>query len=146
MGGILNLNCSDAYAANLLVFFFNKPNDSIVPNDLCKEDLEEQKILRKHLKESRTLNHQARIKGTKIEIDGKWYTSKELQEGELNSEKEGKEESSDGSVEESVENDEIEEQKKSRLEKEKCIPRRTKQKRKIRRESKPQAQEKEETY
>ncbi|KAG5893730.1 hypothetical protein JTB14_022338 [Gonioctena quinquepunctata] len=56
-----------------------------------------------------TLFHQARIEGTKIEIDGKWSTAKE--EGELNSEKEGKEKSSDGSGEESVENEEIEEQK-----------------------------------
>ncbi|KAG5860907.1 hypothetical protein JTB14_005133 [Gonioctena quinquepunctata] len=40
-------------------------------------------------------NHQARIKGTEIVIDGKWYTPKELQERELNTEIEGNEESSD---------------------------------------------------
>ncbi|KAG5880145.1 hypothetical protein JTB14_018148, partial [Gonioctena quinquepunctata] len=65
-----------------------------------------------------TLNHQARIKGTEIGIDGKWYTAKELQKVELNSEKGGKEESSDESGEESVKNEEIEE-KKSRLKEDK---------------------------
>ncbi|KAG5888826.1 hypothetical protein JTB14_000099 [Gonioctena quinquepunctata] len=98
---------------NIVVSGFNLENENL-PNETITRlnNLLDLNITINDI--DKTFNHQARIKGTEIEIDGKWYTAKELQEGELNSEKEGKEESSDGSGEESVENEEIEEQNKSR--------------------------------
>lgn len=51
-----------------------------ISHDLCQEDRQNQKILRKHLKIARDQNKQARIKGQKIEIDNVLYSAKELEE------------------------------------------------------------------
>lgn len=50
-----------------------------VSNDLCEEDRRDQKILRRHLKEAKENNVPAKIKSNRIEINGKWYTAKDLE-------------------------------------------------------------------
>lgn len=50
-----------------------------VANDLCKEDREEQKILRRHLSEAKRRNEDARIIGHKLEINKIAYTVSELE-------------------------------------------------------------------
>lgn len=52
-----------------------------ISDDLCKEDRETQKTLRKHLIIARGQNQQARLKGNRLEIEGKLYTVSDL-EGE----------------------------------------------------------------
>lgn len=49
-----------------------------ISNDLCYEDRKEQKILRQHLKLAREQNKEAKIKGNKLEIGGKLYTTADL--------------------------------------------------------------------
>lgn len=51
-----------------------------VANDLCEEDRQEQKVLRKHLKVARSDNKQARIVGNKLEVEGRLYTAAELED------------------------------------------------------------------
>lgn len=53
-----------------------------IANDLCLEDRRDQKILRKTLRLCREKSIPARIKGNKIEIDGKWYSPQELEEAD----------------------------------------------------------------
>lgn len=52
-----------------------------ISNDLCKVDREIQNTLRKHLNIARGQNQQARLKGNRLEIEGKLYTVSDL-EGE----------------------------------------------------------------
>lgn len=50
-----------------------------IANDLCREDRENQKILRKHLKLAKEKNQNARIVGHRLEIDGKFYEANDLE-------------------------------------------------------------------
>ncbi|CAG9772224.1 unnamed protein product [Ceutorhynchus assimilis] len=75
-----------------------------ISNDLCEEDRKELNKLREYLKKAREENKQAKIKGLKLEIEGKIYTSKELKE--LYSEPESSE---DSSSESSGQEEEVEE-------------------------------------
>lgn len=53
-----------------------------ISNDLCMQDRKDQKILRQRLKQAKQDNLQARIIGHKIEIEGKSYTARDLEETE----------------------------------------------------------------
>lgn len=68
-----------------------------IAHDLCPEDREEHRILRKHLKIAKEKKLQAKIKGHQLEIDGELYTAEELERKSEESE----EESSEGECQES---------------------------------------------
>lgn len=51
-----------------------------IANDLCEEDRRNEKILRKHLKEAIQKNIPAKLKGYKLEIDGKLYSVSDLED------------------------------------------------------------------
>lgn len=57
-----------------------------INNELCVEDREENKILRYHLKNARAQNHEAKIVGYKLIINGDVYTAKELEDLEAEEE------------------------------------------------------------
>lgn len=57
-----------------------------ISNDLCDEDRKEQKILRQHLKLAREQNKEAKIKGNKLEIDGRLFTTADLRTSDIDSE------------------------------------------------------------
>lgn len=59
-------------------------NISVV-NDLCPEDQESNKILIKHLKIARSQNKEARVKGFRLLVNGKYYTAEELEEAATDS-------------------------------------------------------------
>lgn len=50
-----------------------------VSHDYCKEDREEIKILRKHLKEAKEQNKEAKIKGFRLELEKKLYSAGDLE-------------------------------------------------------------------
>lgn len=51
-----------------------------VSNDLCYEDRLEQETLRRHCKLAREKELQAKIRGHRLEIEGKFYTASELEQ------------------------------------------------------------------
>lgn len=55
-----------------------KESSISVANDLCKEDRETQKILRKHMREAIRDGKQARIRGNKLEIEGDIFTVQDI--------------------------------------------------------------------
>lgn len=59
-----------------------KTKNVAISNDLCEHDRREQKILRQRLKKARQDGVQARITGRQIEIEGKLFTAKDLEESE----------------------------------------------------------------
>lgn len=76
-----------------------------ISNDLCEEDRETHKLLRKHLKLAREQNKQARIVGHRLEVENSLYTIDELENTETDL----------GSTSESGENKDIDdEETKSR--------------------------------
>lgn len=52
-----------------------------VGNDLCREDREHQKILRKHLKRAKEAGQEAKIIGDKLKINSRVFTITELESG-----------------------------------------------------------------
>lgn len=59
-----------------------KTKNIAISDDLCYEDREEQKVLRRHCRQAREKNLQAKIKGHKLEIEGKLYTVSDLEQPE----------------------------------------------------------------
>lgn len=55
-----------------------KGTNVFIVHDLCKEDREEQKILRAHLKSARSKNLLASIKGSTLFVNGEAYTIDQL--------------------------------------------------------------------
>lgn len=53
-----------------------------ISSDLCDQDRREQKILRSHLKKARENKLPAKIRGQRIEIQGKWYTASQLEQSD----------------------------------------------------------------
>lgn len=53
-----------------------------VANDLCEQDRQVNKVLRKHMSAARNQGKKARISGGKLQIDGDWFTVEELETGE----------------------------------------------------------------
>lgn len=80
-----------------------------IANDLCEEDRRNEKILRKHLKEAIQKNIPAKLKGYKLEIDGKLYSVSDLEDAASDSHP-----SSDESDCESTDDDGAVEEVKSR--------------------------------
>lgn len=66
-----------------------------ISDDLLKEDREELKLLKYHLKNARLQNHEAKIKGLKLFINGKPYSLQELKELESHNIESSEEQSSD---------------------------------------------------
>lgn len=59
-----------------------KTRNIAISNDLCYEDREEQRVLRRHYRQAREKNLQTKIKGHKLEIEGKLYTASDLEQPE----------------------------------------------------------------
>lgn len=59
-----------------------KTRNIAVSNDLCYEDREEQKVLRRHYRLAKEKNLQTKIKGHKLEIEGKLYAAGDLEQPE----------------------------------------------------------------
>lgn len=53
-----------------------------ISNDLCNEDREELKIIKKHFKKAKNENKQVKIKGLTLELEGKTYTAKQLEQSD----------------------------------------------------------------
>ncbi|CAG9759560.1 unnamed protein product [Ceutorhynchus assimilis] len=58
-----------------------------ITNDLCKEDQDELKVLRKHLKNAKAQNLEANIKGYFLFIAGERYSAEDLKQIEVDAEK-----------------------------------------------------------
>lgn len=66
-----------------------KDTNISIANDLCKQDREDLKILRKHLKAARAEGCGARIRGNRLEIDNTLYTVSDLEDSETETEESG---------------------------------------------------------
>lgn len=60
-----------------------KEKNIAISNDLCEEDRQDQKLLRRHLKDAREKKLNANIKGNKLEINKVLYTISQLKNGDI---------------------------------------------------------------
>lgn len=74
-----------------------------IVNDMCFEDRQTQRVLKDHLKNAKSQNHQVKIKGSRLEIDGKLFTLEDLKKLEEEASEEEFSESEEEQKEESPE-------------------------------------------
>ncbi|CAG9760248.1 unnamed protein product [Ceutorhynchus assimilis] len=102
-----------------------------ISNDLCNEDREELKIIKKHFKKARDEEKQVKIKGLTLELEGKIYTAKQLEQSDTDTDSGGSNNYSEPSSLEEEEEEVIEEEYRNKTNKtEECRPEKAKKKRK----------------